>query len=467
MKAIESPIWRDAVQRHWRLSLYLIGLFGWIDSVPLYGYVTASLGAARGVPVPALFDWYLLSSTTMVFSGMLIDRYPRQASRGAGWVPWGCGLLSVLLLWLPGKMWPYDFLGMGVVSSFGVAAWGRWYATTVENRWLGRVFGVTAAGVALLGRGLTTLTAHLPADTALLLTLLPLAMAWLSVARSGDWPVPVRKIYPTATPLLKRIRSAVRFGLFIGCFSVVAGLSYRFFVLTPISPFVHDSLRLMPYVIAVVAAGIIADRRGLAWIMVAGAGMLAASFLIGAWSNELIPAVIGLSLNGLAFGFLESAPWLLLATSCTQDTAGRWFGWGLNLNIVPILIGSVIATPLGHLSSTRLGLLAAVFVLLAILLLYGAVDPLSTLHRLAAKSREASAGFDIQSFFEAAYGTILTSRELEIGKLAIAGVANQDIARQMFISENTVKTHLKSIFRKTGCSNRHELYRKVAAANEP
>lgn len=115
--------------------------------------------------------------------------------------------------------------------------------------------------------------------------------------------------------------------------------------------------------------------------MVVGAGLLVVSFLIGAWSNQPRLAILGLLCNGLAFGLLESAPWLLLASSSTTGTPGRWYGWGSNLNVVPIWIGSVIAIPLGHMTPNRLGLLASFFILLAILFLHGTRDPLWSLHK--------------------------------------------------------------------------------------
>lgn len=50
----------------------------------------------------------------------------------------------------------------------------------------------------------------------------------------------------------------------------------------------------------------------------------------------------------------------------------------------------------------------------------------------------------------------LTEREREIFQLIINNLSNQEIARELCISEATVKTHVSSILRKTGQPNRSQ-----------
>ncbi|MBC2703939.1 response regulator transcription factor [Desulfobacula sp.] len=51
----------------------------------------------------------------------------------------------------------------------------------------------------------------------------------------------------------------------------------------------------------------------------------------------------------------------------------------------------------------------------------------------------------------------LSSREAEVAKWLVNGLSNREISEKMFISIRTVKAHLTSIFKKTGCHNRLEL----------
>lgn len=51
--------------------------------------------------------------------------------------------------------------------------------------------------------------------------------------------------------------------------------------------------------------------------------------------------------------------------------------------------------------------------------------------------------------------------------MAVEGVSTQQIAERMYLTINTVKTHLKHVFRKTGTENRNDLYRKLVTMQFP
>src|SRR6185437_9479317 len=53
----------------------------------------------------------------------------------------------------------------------------------------------------------------------------------------------------------------------------------------------------------------------------------------------------------------------------------------------------------------------------------------------------------------------LTPREAEVLRLIAAGQTNREIARSLFVSEATVKTHVNRIFAKTGARDRAQAVR--------
>ena len=57
----------------------------------------------------------------------------------------------------------------------------------------------------------------------------------------------------------------------------------------------------------------------------------------------------------------------------------------------------------------------------------------------------------------------LTTRELEVLRQLALGGGNADVARALFVSENTVKTHLGSIYRKLDVERRVDALRVARA----
>lgn len=61
-------------------------------------------------------------------------------------------------------------------------------------------------------------------------------------------------------------------------------------------------------------------------------------------------------------------------------------------------------------------------------------------------------------------GAQLSNRELQVLQALSNGDSNSEIAAQLFLSEATIKSHLASLYRKLGASNRTQAVRKAITA---
>lgn len=89
------------------------------------------------------------------------------------------------------------------------------------------------------------------------------------------------------------------------------------------------------------------------------------------------------------------------------------------------------------------------------LLILGIAIPVDAMHELAQKAQRV---LDENNFLKKNFHLFeaLTKREVELLKLFARGFTNENIARQLFISEETVATHRKNIKRKLGCKTTYD-----------
>ena len=81
--------------------------------------------------------------------------------------------------------------------------------------------------------------------------------------------------------------------------------------------------------------------------------------------------------------------------------------------------------------------------------------------RTHAREEQISAGVDVGS--SAVKIAVLRSldRETEVLRYLSTSMSNADIAAELFVSVNTVKTHVKSIYRKLGAGRRQSAVRRA------
>lgn len=200
------------------------------------------------------------------------------------------------------------------------------------------------------------------------------------------------------------------------------------------------------YTAAVIPVGILADKKGRKFIIGIGLSLLGMGFLLmliyrGSISNSF---ALGLLQSGFAamdiFVLLTLMDWMAVFTS------KKFMGAGLSLNVTVVLLSSwslltkVVRDLIPEEYIPAVGLVA---ILLTIPLLNLINETSSRKERLGILQERY---FDLEGFYDK-YS--LTSREREVADMLLDGHDTSTIADKLSISYNTLKTHLRNIYKKT------------------
>lgn len=230
--------------------------------------------------------------------------------------------------------------------------------------------------------------------------------------------------------------------------SVTRGIGF-FFPMADISSGISLELSRAFYAVGLIAAGIIGDRSR-KYGAISCLAALFFPFAMIALSNEVGISIVIWSLGYLFFGFLAVFRVVVFSDIAAAnekllyvagfglmfgrmgDAAGNFTGIMLNDNLIALVIISSVCF---------IAAFVFFFALYNKLFFSKSGQQANTEERLAEFIRKYE----------------LSSRETEVLRLITKGASNSDISTQLFISENTVKFHVRNILKKTGCTNRSEL----------
>lgn len=224
----------------------------------------------------------------------------------------------------------------------------------------------------------------------------------------------------------------------------------------------------MTYGMAAFLAGTLADRtREIEGIAMVGLAALVSSFL-------LVPAAADRGLWGLLDAFLQGSygvldffvlTYLALPALLFGGPVYRYYALGLSVNAMVVASGFVWGPPLEfplHPADVH-----TISLVTAVALIIGTVSALVLRGFRTSWVRDdqekdpvqAASGEQLQEVMESAG---LTNREQDVVLLILQGHANQQIADELSITVNTVKTHIRNIYSKTGASSRADFILKIS-----
>ncbi|MDY3745497.1 MAG: helix-turn-helix transcriptional regulator [Lachnospiraceae bacterium] len=237
-------------------------------------------------------------------------------------------------------------------------------------------------------------------------------------------------------------------GVTIVLISLTRGIGF-YFPMADISAGISLEFSRAFYAIGLIIAGIIGDRSR-KYGTVSCIAALFFPFAMIALSSEIGISIVFWILGYLFFGFLAVFRVILFSDiGRTKENFLYVAGFGLMFGRIGDAAGNLTGIilkdkliPLVTVSSICFVATFIVFFLLYNRLYMPVPEPLP--------SQEERLNAFIQKYE-------LSLRETEVFNLIREGATNGEISARLFISENTVKFHVRNILKKTGCANRTEL----------
>jgi DNA-binding CsgD family transcriptional regulator len=245
--------------------------------------------------------------------------------------------------------------------------------------------------------------------------------------------------------------------------------------------------RYLPYVAVLLIIRHFGERLQRYFLIYMGISLLGLAFVSFALNYQgTASMILTFVLIQAAFASLDLYIWTTLGDlAFIYGTPFKFFGF-----VLAAMLSSILAGELITIEFLKLGeyprKLTALFAAAAIFLTYTVIPWLNELiqkdlYRIFSSDKKfaAVARYDEdaamengmgQSPFDLAVnlllpGQKLTPREMEIVALLLKGLINKEIAAQLMISENTLKTHLRNIYKKFAVLQKRELLSKVFGKN--
>ena len=199
------------------------------------------------------------------------------------------------------------------------------------------------------------------------------------------------------------------------------------------------------YAVGLLVAGLVNDKKRAAGAVLCMAALCFPFFTITAGGHPEIDVLLRI-LGYTFFGFYAVYRVILFIDFAQY----RQLLFLAPLGLLFGRLGDAAGTEIGILLKAHpialVSLIAALFVLCVFLFFY--------LFQNLYMQPAASAQERVQAF---AARFDLSAREAELVALVTNGLTNKEIAESLFISENTVKFHMRNLLKKTGCTNRSEV----------
>jgi DNA-binding CsgD family transcriptional regulator len=440
-------------------------LFAYILSFQFEGQVLYSLLDLIGTDAYR----YILAAIIAHFAGLFTCGLFVKSQAAAKSIMFGgmglCLAATVPFFFPLPALWMGGLIVSGYFSGCAVAAWGFFLrAFTPKNE------RIKSCADALIYSNLLMIAVNVIAMNRSTFIGLGLSMLCLVIGMVFIWMLPLEQENEQNKTFINKTHRGIKTPLILLCLFVFiitinSGLMYQ--VINPAFEHLTGLVSwywAVPYIVALAIMRNLPMKANRSRFLYVGMAMIMGAFisfmLLGRSASDYL--IVDTLMLG-ACGIFDLFWWSILGEMLDySDNPSQTFGIGLSANVFGVLCGGVLGmavTSIG-LPGAEVAVIALTVVCVTLVML----PPLNYQLVLLLKSHAYLAAYDNMSQSQQTdivrqIKTLdpLTVREQEVLQLILSGKSNREIAGALFISENTVKTHARSVFSKYDVGSRAEL----------
>ena len=464
------------------LSIVVFSLFfSWLLAFPFQGQVLYAIAGLYDMDVYSM----IYGTIAAHFAGLLLCGFIIKTMKAAKHLMLFsiilCTMGSCLFFLTPSILWSISLPVMSFFAGGCVAAWGFYFKgfTPSSERMKTAADGLIYSNLLMIVLNMTAML--LSPFLGLALSLLMLVLAFLAVIRLPDKEqtgltqqsfeqnkstAPINAVSP--------VRPLIFLCLFIVIITINSGLMYQ--VINP--AFGHLQWLVswywaVPYIIALYIMKNLSGRISRTYILYVAIAMIGFSFIFFMVLDRSAAAYLLVNTLMLgACGIYDLFWWSILGEMLDLDkNPARILGIGLSANVLGVLAGGILGMAITTTDAKNISpsvvALAVVFVILILLpLLHKRLSMLLKNHAFLTVLSEMSPNEQGKTMDSFARIGNLTERESEIASLLLKGRTYKMIASELYLSENTIKTHIKNIYSKYNIKSKMELVNLLLAEDK-
>jgi DNA-binding CsgD family transcriptional regulator len=440
-------------------------LFAWLLAFPFEGQILYAIAGEFGMPV----DGLVFGAITVQFAGLFLCGYFVKSQSAAKKIllfvtVWDIAASAVFFS-EPSILWPVALISSSFVSGFGVASWGYYLksCTPKKERIKTVADGLIFSNIIMILLNMTAI--HFSPRAGLGMAIIVLVAAlYFTMRLPGSDPGPSadrrseRSEQNTSPGIIKPL---IFLCVFVIVITINSGLMYH--VQGP--AFAHlewltSWYWAVPYIVALIIMRNLPRGMSRTYILYAAIAMIGFSFIFFTLLDRSAASyfVVNTLMLG-ACGVFDLFWWSILGEMLDYDrNPAQVLGMGLSSNVFGVLIGGLIGNVIGDGPGSSLLALSVVCITLVLLPplhrhLTNVLKDHAYLTTFSEMPDEES-GRTVKEFFR---NGPLSAREREIAELLLKGKTYKAIADELYVSQNTVKTHVKNIYYKYEVQSRSEL----------